>query len=243
VVGASSGIGEAIARELGRRGSRVALVARRSERLDEIRAEIDAQAGEQRALVFTHDVADVGAVPSLFQEIATRLGGLELVVYSAGVMPPVALDEFPTEKDLGTVQANLSGAIAWLNSAADRFSRARAGTIIGISSVAGDRGRVGNPVYNATKAALSTYLEALRNRLARKGVTVLTAKPGYVRTALIDGAPLPRFVPVISPKRAADQILAAAAAGDRVVYVPGWWRLVMTAVRAIPAPLLERINV
>jgi NAD(P)-dependent dehydrogenase (short-subunit alcohol dehydrogenase family) len=208
----------------------------------EIAAAIDAQAGGESALTFVHDVRDVQAVPDLFQEIATRLGGLDLVVYAAGIMPPVGPEEYPTTNDLAVIEANFAGAVAWLNQAANRFGRARAGTIVGISSVAGDRGRLGNPVYNASKAGLDTYLEALRARLARRGVTVLTAKPGYVRTALIEGVALPRSLPVISAERAAELILKAAAEGERVAYVPGWWRLIMTVVRAIPAPIFERLN-
>lgn len=242
VIGASSGIGEAIARELGRRGTRVALVARRVERLDAVRRAIDEQAGEERALAFSHDVRDVESTADHLQEIATRLGGLDLVVYAAGILPAVGLDEYPTEQDLDVVATNVSGAIAWLNPVAERFARAGAGTIVGVSSVAGDRGRPGNPVYNASKAALDTYLEALRNRLARRGVKVVTIKPGYVRTAMTETSPIPGFIPVISPERAASQILSAAAAGDRVAYVPGWWRLVMTVVRAIPAPVFERLS-
>jgi short-subunit dehydrogenase len=78
--------------------------------------------------------------------------------------------------------------------------------------------------------------------LARKGVHILTAKPGYVRTELIEGRELPSFVPVISAERAASEILRAAAAGKRVVYIPGWWRPVMFAVRMIPRPVFERIS-
>jgi short-subunit dehydrogenase len=165
------------------------------------------------------------------------------VVYASGVQPVVGPDEFPVDVDLNTIATNFSGAVAWLDVAADRFTRAGRGTIIGIGSVAGDRGRRSNPVYGATKAALASYLEALRNRLAIKGVTVTTVKPGFVATRLLEQFSTPPFVPVATPDVAARELLDAAGGGKRVVYVPSWWRVVMFLVRAIPAPLFERLNV
>jgi short-subunit dehydrogenase len=97
-------------------------------------------------------------------------------------------------------------------------------------------------VYGATKAALDTYLESLRNRLAVRGVRVTTVKPGYVRTDLLEGLQLPALFPVVSPEQAAREILAGAAAGKRTIYVPSWWRFVMMAIRAVPSPLMQRLN-
>jgi short-subunit dehydrogenase len=239
VVGASSGLGEAVARRLAREGATVALVARREQELDRVRQEINA-GGEGRALVFPADARETERAGPLFQEIAAALGGLDLVVYAAGILPRTGLDQYDTASDVDVIDTNFAGAVAWLNEAADRFARAGGGTIIGISSVAGDRGRRGNPVYNASKAALNSYLESLRNRLSRRGVTVLTVKPGYVRTQMIDRPDVPGFVPTVSPDEAAAQMLDAAGAGKRVIYVPGWWRWIMAVVKAIPAPLFER---
>ena len=100
VVGASSGIGEALARRLAADGARVALVARREDELRRIMEEINDAAGEERAVAVSHDVRAADEVPDLVQEIARRLGGLDLVIYAAGAMPAVAIDEFDTAKDL-----------------------------------------------------------------------------------------------------------------------------------------------
>jgi short-subunit dehydrogenase len=242
VVGASSGTGEQIARQLAGSGARVALVARRAERLEAICADINAQAGDERVFACAHDVRDTASAPRLFQELTARLGGLDLIVYAAGIMPLVGPLEFPTETDMDIIDTNLKGAVAWLNEAATRFSRAGEGTIAGISSVAGDRGRRPNPVYSATKAALQSYLSSLRNRLAVQGVTVVTVKGGYVRTPMVEGVPLPPLLPVITPEEAATAILEAVRRGKRVVYVPGWWRYLMLVIRALPAPVMERLK-
>jgi len=149
VIGASSGIGAALVGALAQQGYLVAALARREEQLTAVTQPAN-------ALPFTHDVTDFDAIPALFDKIVQDLGGLDLIVYVAGVQPAVALDEYNSQKDKTMVDTNLMGAIAWLNLAALRFERARKGHIVGVSSVAGDRGRVGSPVYKASKAGINT---------------------------------------------------------------------------------------
>ena len=235
IVGASSGIGEALARALAADGCRVALVARRESRL---RVLAQSLAGE--ALVYAHDVSDTAAVPALFETITGDLGGLDLIIYAAGVMPAIGPEEYDTGKDERAITANFTGAVAWLNEAARRFEKAKAGTIVGISSVAGDRGRRGNPVYGATKAALNAYLESLRNRIERRGAFVVTIKPGPVDTPMTEGLKMPGM---ISPERAAAEILLAAKDKVRVAYVPAKWKPIMAVIRAIPAPIFKYLNI
>jgi decaprenylphospho-beta-D-erythro-pentofuranosid-2-ulose 2-reductase len=240
VVGASSGIGAALARRLAAEGCRVALVARRAGELARVCDEINAE-GELRARGYPHDVRCVEEVSALFQQIAADMGGLDLVIYAAGVQPRVAPDEYSTEKDRLIIEVNVLGAIAWLNEAARRFERAGDGTIVGISSIAADRGRRGNPAYGASKAAVDHFLEALRNRLSRRGVAVVTIKPGFVDTDLTRG--LPNLFWLISADEAARQILAAARRGPVTAYVPARWRFVGLAIRSIPSFLFRRMKI
>lgn len=242
VVGASSGMGRAVAEALARAGTQVALVARRGDELTQICAEINEWHGG-RALAYVHDVHQIDEAPVLLQQIAHDLGGLDLIVYAAGILPPTKATEYNTEVDAEIIAINLVGALAWLNAAADRFQRTKNGTIVGISSVAGDRGRRGSPAYGASKAALTTYLESLRNRLAVHGVQVVTIKPGYVATPMLQGAKISKLFPVIPVNKAAQQILAAAQQGKRSAYVPGIWGPVMWLVRAIPSRIFRRLNV
>ena len=139
------------------------------------------------------------------------------------------------------MRINLEGAIAWLNEAAQYFQKQGNGKIIGISSIAGDRGRVGNPGYNTSKAALNTYLEALRNRLARKGITVLTVKPGFIDTDMTKG--MPGLFWLISAEKAATIILNAAKKGKESIYVPARWGLVALVIKSIPSFIFKRLNV
>ena len=115
---------------------------------------------------------------ALLRRIVAELGGLDLVVYASGVNFPPGLESYKFNSDQEMLEVNLVGAFAWLNPVAAMFQAAGAGTIVGISSVAGDRGRVGNPAYNASKAGIATYLEALRNRL--------TASMKQVRALFLD---------------------------------------------------------
>jgi short-subunit dehydrogenase len=241
IIGASSGIGEALATRLAREGHAVALVARRATALARICAALNAELGGERARAYTHDVRHYAEAPALLQQILAELGRLDVIVYNAGVQLAVDPSEFDFEKDRAMVEVNLLGALAWLNPAAEILERLGHGSLVGISSVAGDRGRAGAPAYNASKAGLTTFLEALRNRLSRHGVTVLTVKPGFVATDMLRHAP--RRFWVISAEQAAADIWAAIRSRKQVVYVPARWRLVMLVIRTIPSFLFRRIRV
>jgi short-subunit dehydrogenase len=236
VVGASSGIGEAIARQLAQAGADVAIVARRQSELERLAGE---RPGKLRP--YAHDVANVDEVPELFERIERELGGIDGLIYAAGVMPKIEESEYAFEKDRAMVTVNLLGAMAWMNQAAARFEAARSGTILGISSIAGERGRRGNPAYCATKGALSTYLESLRNRCSRYGVNVVTIKPGFVDTAMTRG--MKGLFWLISAEKAAKTALALARKGkSAAAFVPSRWALVAFVVRNLPSFIFRKLN-
>ncbi len=240
VVGASSGIGAAVARRLALEGARVALVARRAPDLDTVARSIEECAGPGRTVCFPHDVTRSAEAEPLLGRIAAELGGLDLVVYAAGVMPAVGPDTYDLSLDRQMMDVNVIGAMAWLGAAASLFTQQRSGILCGISSVAGERGRRGNPAYGASKAALTSYLESLRNRLARHGVAVVTIKPGYVDTAMTRG--LPGLFWVISADRAAQAIVRAVKRRGGTRYVPRRWGLVAFVVRSIPSFLMKKLD-
>ncbi len=239
LVGASSGIGAALARRLAQEGYHLALLARREDLLKSLCEEINQKYGEGLARYYVHDVTDYDAVPDLFRTILADLGGLELFIYCAGVSLPPGLKKFDFEKDRRTLEVNFLGALAWLNPVAAAFQGMKSGQIVGISSVAGERGRVGNPAYNASKAALTCYLEALRNRLTRHGVHVLTVKPGFVATDMIKDAK--KVFWVASPERVAEDIWRAIRRRKQEIYTPARWRWVMLIIRNIPSFIFRRL--
>ena len=209
------------------------MVARRLDRLEQLAREF-----QGRVLPFEHDVTAFQEVPAIFQRVTGELGGLDLIVYAAGVMPSVSPDEFDFSKDQAMIETNLLGAIAWLNQAAIRFQGTKSGSIVAIGSVAGDRGRAGQPVYNASKAGLATYMEALRNRLAKFGVRVVTIKPGPVRSEMTEGLDLKG---AMSARQAASKILAKSrSTGEH--YLKFSHRVIFALIRRIPSPIFRRLR-
>jgi short-subunit dehydrogenase len=241
IVGASDGIGAALARKLAKEGYTIALIARRKDKLNTLCAEINSAEKEARAFPYAHDVANYDEVPDLLRKIVADLGGLDLLVFMAGVNFPPGVTSYNFEGDRKMIEVNLIGAMAWLNPVAEMFQNAKAGQIVGISSVAGDRGRVGNPGYNTSKAGLTTYLEALRNRLTRYGVNVLTVKPGFVKTEMVKAAQ--GATPfAIMPEQAAEDIYKAMRKRKQVIYTASIWRWIMLVIQHVPSVIFRRMS-
>lgn len=229
IVGASSGIGLELVKQLTESGCKVAGVARRAERLE----------GMPNVLAFKHDVTNYDEVPALFQEITKQLGGLDLIVYASGVMPAVGAHEYDFAKDRQMIEVNVLGCIAWMNQAAIRFENTKAGSMVAIGSVAGDRGRSGQPVYNASKAFVSSYMEALRNRVARYGVKVVTIKPGPTKTEMTEG---------LHMRGAMDAAKVASVILDKSTktgehYVKFGHRVAFWVIKRIPSPIFRRLHI
>ena len=242
IIGASDGIGAALARRLAHEGYTLALLARSADKLESLSDEINQLTGDRRAQVYVHDVAEYEKAPLLLRRIVAELGGLDLVVFVAGVnYPPGGIDKYNFENDRRMIEVNLIGAMAWLSPVAEMFQSAGAGQIVGIGSVAGDRGRVGNPGYNTSKAGLATYLEALRNRLTRHGVNVLTVKPGFVQTEMLKAAQgaTPFTIPT---EKAVEDIWKAMKKRRQVIYTAPIWRWIMLAIRHTPSFIFRRLS-
>lgn len=239
VVGASSGIGLAVARRLAQSGRKVAMIARRAAELDAQAALVNEALGRELARSFVQDVAAADAAEALFTRIEEECGPVDELYFVAGVMPEVGPEEYDLAKDRLQIEVNFLGAVAWCNAAARRFQDRGRGCIVGVTSVAQDRGRIGRPVYNASKAGMDTYLEALRNRLWRRGVQVTTIRPGFVETPMTSGLGLKG---AIAADRAAELILKARDGGKAIAYVPAKWRWIMLVIRNIPSFVFRRLS-
>lgn len=241
IIGASLGLGAELARKLAREGYSLALIARSKDKLDLLCKEINV-VNEKLAQAYVHDVSDYDEVPDLLRKIIADLGGLDLVVFVAGVnYPPGGIDKYNFENDRKMIEVNLIGAMAWLTPIAEMFQAAGTGQIVGIASVAGDRGRVGNPGYNTSKAGLATYLEALRNRLTRHGVNVLTVKPGFMKTEMLKAAQ--GATPfAIEPEKAAEDIVRAMKRRKQLIYTASIWRWIMLAIQHTPSFIFRKLS-
>jgi decaprenylphospho-beta-D-erythro-pentofuranosid-2-ulose 2-reductase len=135
---------------------------------------------------------------------------------------------------------NFNSTVAMLTLLANRFEAQGHGCIAVISSVAGDRGRQSNYLYGATKGGLNVFLQGLRNRLFRSGVTVVTLKPGFVDTPMT--ARTPKNALFASPATAGRAIHRAIETGRDVAYIPAFWRLILLVVKSIPESIFKRLR-
>jgi short-subunit dehydrogenase len=231
VVGASSGIGQALAELLAERGYEVGLAARRVERLEAIGETLPT-----KAYVAKMDVTDTERARERFDALVEAMGDVDLVVLSAGVgRPNPELDRVVEDE---TVAVNAQGFTALATAAMATFDEQGHGTLVGISSVAALFGSGASPAYSASKAFVSNYCDGLRAWATSRDadIAVVDVKPGYVDTEMAFGD-----FWMASPETAARQILAAAEAGRRHAYVTRRWRLVGWLIRAMPHGLRERV--
>lgn len=232
IVGGSDGIGAQLARDFAADGSLVAVIGRSQAKLDSL------VASQANIKAYRHEVRDLADAPALFQTILEDLGGCDVFVYCAGVMPLGPSDEFDFAKDEQTIAVNLNAAILWIGMAADRFNQLRSGIIVGIGSVAGVRGRAGMPAYAASKAGLHTYLEALRNRLWKNGVIVTTVKPGPVDTELTAQLQYKKMAVSEASKR----IRKLMESGGERYLLPAH-AVIFTILKSLPSAIFRRLKI
>ncbi len=186
------------------------------------------------------DLADPARIEPAFREAIALTGHCDLFLYVAGVMPPGDGETSVAADDRLTFEVNTVAAAHLLGLFANYFRAARKGTLAAVSSIAGDRGRKANPAYGASKAALSTFLEALRHRLHPYGVKVVTVKPGFLGTRMTAGKAGLFWV---CPADEAARIVARKIdAGREVFYVYARWALVALVLRHLPRPLFKRFG-
>jgi NAD(P)-dependent dehydrogenase (short-subunit alcohol dehydrogenase family) len=226
VVGGSSGIGAAVARELLRRGSTVAISARREDRLAEVSG---------GAMLTVHaDVTDAASVAAAATRVREALGPIDLAVLSAGYWKQMDPADWDTGLFDQHIQTNLSGMSNSIAAVLPAMLRRRRGVIAGVASVAGFRGLAGAEAYGATKAAQINLLESLRVHVARTGVHVTTICPGFVRTELTAGNSFPMPF-IIEPGQAARSICDGLERERTEIVFPLPMALLTKAARLVPA--------
>lgn len=235
VLGGRSDIGLAIAHRFAAAGHPVALAARDAGSLEESRADIAVRHGVA-ATLHKFDALDTRGLRGFADGFDPVPG---IVVSAVGAMGDQAASEADPEAAALVMRTNYEAPAQALELFAARMEARGRGTLVGISSVAGDRGRASNYVYGSAKAGFTAYLSGLRNRLSRTDVHVVTVKPGFVATRMTEGMDLPGAL-TASPEAVAEAIFRAVDRGQSVVYVkPVWWA-VMSVIRAIPEPIFRR---
>ncbi len=239
ILGATSSMAKAFARSVSEQGHGVLLAGRDMDDLKRSAADCvvyGARVGE--ALKFdARKPANFGAI---VKRAKAEEGMINVAVF-VGSMPPQ--DEIDADPNLieGTVTDSFTGPAMFLQSIASEMELRGGGCVVGVGSVAGDRGRIGNYVYGAAKAGFATYLSGLRNRLTRSGGHVVTVKPGFVDTGMTWG--IEGMFLVATPEKVAADILKAVAKKRNVIYTPFFWRYIMLIIRSIPEFIFKKMSI
>lgn len=240
IIGATSAIASACAREWLDPPARFVLVARHAERLQQVADDLRAR-GAADVSCAALDIDRLDAHEAVVAQCVRTLGTLDIVLVAPGTLPDQQACEADAALAVREFTTNATSVIALLTRFANVLETQRGGTLAVISSVAGERGRPSNYLYGSAKAALTTFCEGLRVRLKRAGAQVVTIKPGFVATPMTAGLPLPGPL-VATPDKVARDIARAVARGSDVLYTPWFWAPIMLIIRSIPKRIFNRLS-
>ena len=240
VLGATSGIAEAVERKMAASGRDLLLVARSAARLASLKEDLTIR-GAKSVLTFCADLAQTRDQLRLFEFARQNFPEFDTVLLAYGTLLDQEQCRHSPELAAQQLNTDFVSAACLLTLFADHFESRKRGCLAAITSVAGDRGRRSNYVYGAAKGGMNHFLEGLRARMHPAGVRVITIKPGPVDTMMTAG--MSREKPFASPERVASDIYRALKRGrPDVLYTPRYWRSVMLIVRGMPEWIFKRQN-
>lgn len=237
ILGASSDMAVAIAKKLAGEGNNIQLAVRNVERLKPLQSDLSIRYS------ITCTLHEFDAEQS--DQHAAFFGGLtpapDVTICVFGYLGEQTRAEADWKECERTIQVNYTGAVSILNAAASHYQAKKAGLIVGISSVAGERGRLSNYIYGSAKAGFTAYLAGMRNRLFHHGVHVLTVKPGFVYTRMTEALTLPKPL-TATPEQVANAIARAMKNKKNTIYVKWFWRWIMLIIKSIPEPIFKKLK-
>ena len=240
VFGATSKLAEETVRHIKGVGTKVMLVAQNQSKLDVIYKELKTWNPEVEYFTYILDALDFVNHQTMFDEAINKLGGLDTFFVAPGTLPDnekIRKDATHTVKEFNI---NCLSVISLCTICSNYFENQRKGTIAVISSVAGERGRQSNYIYGAAKAGVSAYLQGLRNRMFEFGVTVITIKPGMVKTPMTLGMPdSPLFA---KPEKVGKDIFNAIKNKKDIIFTPSYWKIIMTIIKLIPESIFKKLK-
>jgi short-subunit dehydrogenase len=240
LLGATKGIGRALARAMAERGHALFLLGRDPEDLARSARDLELRGAPGTVGSAACDLEDPAGFGPALDAAASALGGLDAVVVTAGLFATQDRLEQDAELRRRLLTVDFAHTVLFCEEARARLVAAGGGRLCVFSSVAGERGRKPVVLYGAAKAGLTRYLEGLDHRWHARGLRVTCVKPGFVRTSMTDGLPAPPFAG--DPDPVARRVLHALEAGKPVVYAPAPWALVMAVIRALPRFVMRRVG-
>ncbi len=238
IIGAKSDIAKATAREYAKHGYDLYLAAREADTLEAFANDVTVRTQRVVKLVEL-DILDYQSHQAFYEQLEEKPLG---VISAIGYLGEQEKAQSDFDEARRIMETNYTGVVSLLNIVADDFEQRRSGFIVGISSVAGDRGRKSNYIYGSAKAALTAYLSGLRNRLYGAQVHVLTVKPGFVATKMTEGMDLPEKL-TAQPDEVAEDIYKAQQKNRNVLYTRWMWRWVMLIIKTIPEFQFKKMSI
>ena len=239
ICGATSAIASAAARCFAASHDRLFLVGRDPEKLGAVADDLRVR-GAAQVETYVVDLNDIARHQTLIDECARRLGGIDKVLIAHGTLPDQAACQASFDATRAELETNFMSVVSLLTRIGNYCEQRGEGTIAVISSVAGDRGRQSNYVYGTAKGAVSIFLQGLRNRLHRRGVRVITIKPGFVDTPMT--AHFPKNLLWADASTVGRGVYRALCGGSDVVYLPRFWRPIMLLIRLVPERMFKRLR-
>ncbi len=239
IIGATSAIAHETAKCFAKEGAQLFLVARSAEKLAIVADDLKVW-GAKSIETAVQDLNELEQHEQLLEKAISSLDGVDVLLIAHGTLGNQQKCQLSVAETMRELNTNALSVISLLTLAANYFEQQRHGTIAVISSVAGDRGRKSNYVYGTAKAAVTAFLQGLRNRLSSSGVAVLTIKPGFVATPMT--ASLKQGLLFASSATVGRGIYTAIQKRRDVVYLPAFWRLIMLVVKTIPEPVFKRLS-
>jgi Short-chain dehydrogenases of various substrate specificities len=237
ILGASSDIARATALAFAKQGWNLHLAGRNMEALQKIATDLSVRTG-RTVNCSAFDALDTASHATFWESVS---GNAEGLLCAVGLLGEQCEAEHDPERAQAILRTNFTGLVPIFSMAANTFEQRGKGLIIGLGSVAGDRGRASNYVYGSAKAGLEAFLSGLRNRLFTKGVHVMTVKPGFVRTRMTEGLNLPKML-TATPEQVAADIVAGAGKKRGVVYSRWFWRWIMCIITHLPECVFIRLK-
>ena len=237
ILGGNSDVGKSLAKDFGKLGSNLILTSRKKGQLDSFKSDLEIR-NEINCDVELFDVLDFNSHESFYNNLKNKP---DIVISCIGYLDNQEKSENSFEESLKSIQTNFTGLVSILNVVSNDFESRKSGIIVGISSVAGDRGRGSNYIYGSSKSGFTSYLSGLRNRLFNSGVKVIDVKPGFIKSKMTDHLDLPKIL-TSTPEEISDSIIKSIKRKKNTVYIKWFWKWIMLVIIILPEFIFKRSN-
>jgi short-subunit dehydrogenase len=237
ILGGNSDVGKSLAKDFGELGSNLILTSRKKSQLDSFKSNLEIRY-EINCNIEIFDALDLKSHESFYKKLNTKP---DIVISCIGYLDNQEESQKDFNEALKSIQSNFTGLVSILNIISNDFERKGTGVIVGISSVAGDRGRGSNYIYGSSKSAFTTYLSGLRNRLYVSGVRVITIKPGFIKSKMTNHLKLPSTI-TSTPNKVSILIIKSIQKRKNVLYIKGYWKWIMITIKLIPENIFKSLK-